>query len=140
MREVIARIVDGSDFLEFGAVRPADDLRLCRDRGRTGRHRRQQRPARPDGRTKAAQFIQRCCQPGTPIVYLQNTTGYIVGTEAEKGGMIKHGSKMIQAVSNATVPQITIDSAHRSAPAITACAVAPTIRASCSPGRTAGPP
>jgi geranyl-CoA carboxylase beta subunit len=41
-------------------------------------------------------------------VYLQNTTGYMVGVESEQGGMIKHGSKMIQAVSNATVPQLTI--------------------------------
>ena len=57
---------------------------------------------------KAAQFIQLCCQQGTPIVYLQNTTGYMVGTEAERGGIVKHGSKMIQAVANATVPQITI--------------------------------
>jgi acyl-CoA carboxylase subunit beta len=57
---------------------------------------------------KAAQFIQLCCQQGTPIVYLQNTTGYMVGTEAERGGIVKHGSKMIQAVANATVPQITV--------------------------------
>jgi len=43
-----------------------------------------------------------------PIVYLQNTTGYMVGREAEQSGIIKHGSKMIQAVANATVPQLTI--------------------------------
>jgi geranyl-CoA carboxylase beta subunit len=43
-----------------------------------------------------------------PIVYLQNTTGFLVGREAEAGGSIKHGSKMLQAVANATVPQITI--------------------------------
>ncbi len=48
------------------------------------------------------------CQLGYPIVYLQNTTGYMVGKDSEQGGMIKHGSKMIQAVTNATVPQITI--------------------------------
>jgi geranyl-CoA carboxylase beta subunit len=48
------------------------------------------------------------CQLGHPIVYLQNTTGYMVGKESEQAGMIKHGSKMIQAVANATVPQITI--------------------------------
>ena len=43
-----------------------------------------------------------------PIVYLQNTTGYMVGREAEQAGIIKHGSKMIQAVANATVPQLTV--------------------------------
>ena len=65
-------------------------------------------PITTKGSVKAAQFIQLCCQQGTPIVYLQNTTGYMVGTEAERGGIVKHGSKMIQAVANATVPQITI--------------------------------
>jgi geranyl-CoA carboxylase beta subunit len=48
------------------------------------------------------------CQAGTPIVYLQNTTGYMVGTEAERRGIVKHGSKMIQAVANASVPQLTL--------------------------------
>src|SRR5260221_10605933 len=48
------------------------------------------------------------CQAGTSIVYLQNTTGYMVGTEAERRGIVKHGSKMIQAVANASVPQLTL--------------------------------
>ncbi len=60
------------------------------------------------GANKATHFIQRCCQLGHPIVYLQNTTGYMVGRDSEQAGMIKHGSKMIQAVTCATVPQITI--------------------------------
>jgi geranyl-CoA carboxylase beta subunit len=60
------------------------------------------------GANKATHFIQWLCQLGQPLVYLQNTTGYMVGRESEEGGMIKHGSKMIQAVSHATVPQITI--------------------------------
>jgi geranyl-CoA carboxylase beta subunit len=60
------------------------------------------------GANKATHFIQRQCQLGQPIVYLQNTTGYMVGKDAEQGGMIKHGSKMIQAVTQATVPQITV--------------------------------
>jgi geranyl-CoA carboxylase beta subunit len=60
------------------------------------------------GATKAAHFIQACCQADMPIVYLQNTTGYMVGTQSEQGGIIKHGAKMIQAVANATVPQITL--------------------------------
>ncbi len=65
-------------------------------------------PIDADGASKAAQFIQLCCQANMPIVYLQNTTGYMVGREAEQAGIIKHGSKMIQAVANATVPQLTI--------------------------------
>ena len=65
-------------------------------------------PIDADGASKAAQFIQLCCQANMPIVYLQNTTGYMVGREAERSGIIKHGSKMIQAVANATVPQLTI--------------------------------
>ena len=65
-------------------------------------------PLDPAGATKATHFIQACCQAGLPILYLQNTTGYIVGRAAEEAGMIKHGSKMIQAVSNANVPQITL--------------------------------
>jgi len=65
-------------------------------------------PLDPAGATKATHFIQACCQAGLPILYLQNTTGYIVGKASEEAGMIKHGSKMIQAVSNATVPQITL--------------------------------
>jgi geranyl-CoA carboxylase beta subunit len=60
------------------------------------------------GANKATHFIQWMCQLGHPIIYLQNTTGYIVGKESEQDGMIKHGSKMIQAVTNATVPQVTI--------------------------------
>jgi geranyl-CoA carboxylase beta subunit len=60
------------------------------------------------GANKATHFIQACCQSGTPLLYLQNTTGYMVGRAHEQGGMIKHGSKMIQAVTNATVPQVTL--------------------------------
>jgi geranyl-CoA carboxylase beta subunit len=65
-------------------------------------------PLDPAGSNKATHFIQSCCQTGTPLLYLQNTTGYIVGKQSEQEGMIKHGSKMIQAVSNANVPSITI--------------------------------
>ena len=50
-------------------------------------------------RRKVAQFIQLCDQADLPIIFLQNTTGYMVGTEYEQAGMIKHGAKMIQAVS-----------------------------------------
>src|SRR5690606_11298545 len=65
-------------------------------------------PIDPAGATKAAQFIQLCNQSSTPIVFLQNTTGFIVGRHSEEAGMIKHGSKMIQALSNSQVPHITL--------------------------------
>ena len=109
MKEVIARIADDSDFLEFGANYGTATvcghiqlegwpLGVITNNG----------PIDVPGANKATHFIQSCCQSRTPIVYLQNTTGYMVGRAHEEAGMIKHGSKMIQAVTNATVPQITI--------------------------------
>jgi geranyl-CoA carboxylase beta subunit len=109
MREVIARIVDRSDFLEFGANYGAQTV--C---GHAAIHGiavgilTNDGSLDPAGANKATHFIQACCQTGTPLIYLQNTTGYIVGKASEQAGMIKHGSKMIQAVSNASVPSITI--------------------------------
>ena len=108
-REVIARIVDGSDFLEFKANLAPETLcgharlngHLVGILGNNG-------PIQPNGSTKAAQFIQLCDQSGTPLLFLQNTTGYMVGSAAERAGAIKHGAKMIQAVANARVPKFTI--------------------------------
>ncbi len=109
MREVLARLVDGSDFLEFKPLYGA--ATVCAQ-GAIDGHAvgfiTNNGPIDVAGANKATHFIQRCCQLGQPIIYLQNTTGYMVGVESEQGGMIKHGSKMIQAVSNADVPQITI--------------------------------
>ena len=109
VREVIARIVDGSEFLEFKAGYSTDTVcghAAIEDHrvgviGNNG-------PIQPTGSVKAAQFMQLCDQTGTPLVFLQNTTGYMVGTAAERAGAIKHGSKMIQAVANARVPKLTI--------------------------------
>ena len=109
VREVIARIVDDSDYLDFKTMygphtvcgQAAIEGHAVGLIGNNG-------PIHADGASKAAQFIQLCCQANMPIVYLQNTTGYMVGREAEQAGIIKHGSKMIQAVANATVPQLTI--------------------------------
>ena len=73
-----------------------------------------------------------------PLLFLQNTTGYMVGKEYEQGGIIKHGAMMINAVSNSTVPAPhRRASAPPTAPATTACAAGPTSRGSCSPGPTA---
>ena len=108
-REVIARLVDDSDFLEFKALYgPGTVCGHATLEGHALGILANNGPITPDGATKAGHFIQLCCQSGTPILYLQNTTGYMVGTAAERAGMVKHGSKMIQAVANATVPQLTL--------------------------------
>jgi 3-methylcrotonyl-CoA carboxylase beta subunit len=57
---------------------------------------------------KAAQFIQLCNVSRTPLIYLQNITGFMVGRSYEEEGIIKHGAKMINAVANSTVPQFTV--------------------------------
>lgn len=109
VREVVARVVDGSRFEDFKTRYGVSTVCLqasihgiaCGIIGNNG-------PIDPDGATKAAQFIQLCDQADTPIIFLNNTTGYMVGTEYEQAGMIKHGSKMIQAVSNTRVPRITL--------------------------------
>ncbi|CAJ4346267.1 acetyl-CoA carboxylase carboxyltransferase [Burkholderia pseudomallei] len=109
MREVIARLVDASDLLEFQpAYGPATVCVHARIHGMPVGIVTNNGPLDPAGATKATHFIQACCQSDVPLVYLQNTTGFIVGKASERAGMIKHGAKMIQAVSNATVPQITI--------------------------------
>jgi len=109
VREVVARLVDGSDFVDFkpgyGPGTVCLQARIfgqaCGIIGNNG-------PIDPNGAAKAAQFFQLCDQADLPIVFLNNTTGYMVGTEYERAGMIKHGSKMIQAVSNVRVPKISL--------------------------------
>jgi geranyl-CoA carboxylase beta subunit len=109
VREVIARLVDASDFLEFKALYAPDTVcGHARLHGHAVGLIGNNGPIQPQGSTKAAQFIQLCDQSGTPIVFLQNTTGYMVGRAAEQAGAIKHGSKMIQAVANARVPKFTV--------------------------------
>jgi geranyl-CoA carboxylase beta subunit len=108
-REVMARIVDDSEILDFkpnyGPHTVTVQARIYgQEVGIIGNN----GPIDPNGATKAAQFIQLCCQSDTPLVFLQNTTGYMVGKAAENAGMVKHGSKMIQAVSNAHVPRLTL--------------------------------
>jgi geranyl-CoA carboxylase beta subunit len=109
MREVMLRITDASDILEFKPLYGA--ATVCAQ-ARIGGHAvgliSNNGPIDVAGANKATHFIQWMCQLGHPLIYLQNTTGYMVGTDSEQSGTIKHGSKMIQAVTNATVPQITI--------------------------------
>lgn len=109
LREIMVRLVDEASLLEFKPLYGA--ATVCAQ-GSIAGHAvgfiGNNGPIDVPGANKATHFIQWMCQLGHPIVYLQNTTGYMVGKESEQGGMIKHGSKMIQAVTNATVPQITI--------------------------------
>lgn len=109
MREVMVRIVDASRVLEF---KPLYGAQTVCAQASIGGHPvgliSNNGPIDVAGANKATHFIQWMCQLGHPIIYLQNTTGYMVGKDSEQGGMIKHGSKMIQAVTNATVPQITV--------------------------------
>ncbi|MFC5610083.1 acyl-CoA carboxylase subunit beta [Variovorax soli] len=109
MREVIARIADNSEFLPFsesyGSATVCGHIRL---EGHAVGVITNNGPIDSDGAVKATHFIQACCQSRTPLLYLQNITGYMVGVAHEEAGIIKHGAKMIQAVTNATVPQITL--------------------------------
>ncbi|WP_419930975.1 acyl-CoA carboxylase subunit beta [Candidatus Poriferisodalis sp.] len=108
-REVIARVADGSRFEEFKA-RYGTTL-ICGWAsvhgypvgflGNNG-------PLFSDSSEKATQFIQLCNQQDIPLVFLQNITGYMVGKDFEQGGIVKNGSKMINAVSNSMVPHITV--------------------------------
>jgi len=109
-REVIARIVDGSEFDEFKPLYGSSLVTgwavlhgypigiLANARGILFSEESQ----------KAAQFIQLANQVSTPLLFLQNTTGYMVGASYEQAGMIKHGAMMINAVSNSRVPHLTI--------------------------------
>jgi acyl-CoA carboxylase subunit beta len=110
-REVLARVVDGSRFGEYkqrygtslvtgwASIHGYPVGVLANARG----------VLFSEEAKKAAEFILLANQSDTPLVFLQNTTGYMVGTEYERGGIIKDGSKMINAVTNSTVPHITMN-------------------------------
>jgi len=109
-REVLARVVDGSHFDEFKPLYGASLVTgwaaihgypvgvLANARGVLFGEESQ----------KAAQFVQLANAVDTPLVFLQNTTGYMVGKDYEQRGIIKDGAKMINAVSNSTVPHLTV--------------------------------
>jgi acyl-CoA carboxylase subunit beta len=112
-REVLARVVDGS---RFGEYKPRYGTSLVT--GWSSVH------GYPVGvlanargvlfseeAKKASEFILLANQSDTPLVFLQNTTGYMVGTQYEQGGIIKDGAKMINAVTNSAVPHITVNMA-----------------------------
>jgi acyl-CoA carboxylase subunit beta len=109
-RDVIARVVDGSELDEFKPLYGPSLVTgwaqlhgypvgiLANARGVLFSEESQ----------KAAQFIQLANQVDTPLLFLHNTTGYMVGEEYEQGGIIKHGALMINAVSNSTVPHLSV--------------------------------
>ncbi|MEE2773412.1 MAG: carboxyl transferase domain-containing protein [Pseudomonadota bacterium] len=109
VRELVARIVDDSSFIEFKPRYGISTVCLqtkifgvsCGVIGNNG-------PIDPNGATKATHFFQLCDHTNLPIIFLNNTTGFMVGKKYEHAGMIKHGSKMIQAVTNVTVPKISL--------------------------------
>jgi 3-methylcrotonyl-CoA carboxylase beta subunit len=109
MREILARTVDESRFMEFKTE--YGSTLVCGHAHLNGF------PVGilanngilfPDSANKAAQFIQLCNQERIPILYLQNITGFMVGRKYEEEGIIKHGAKMINAVANSTSPQFTL--------------------------------
>jgi len=108
-REVIARIVDGSRFSEFKPL--YGNTLIC---GWAHIHGYPVGVLANNGilfsesANKGAQFIQLCNQADIPLLYLQNITGFMVGTKYEQEGIIKNGAKMINAVSNSKVPAITV--------------------------------
>ncbi len=109
MREVIARIVDGSRFHEFKQAYGIQTLcGHARIHGASVGVLANNGPLDSAGSNKAAEFIQLCEQLGRPILFLQNITGFVVGRAHEEAGIIKHGAKLIQALSNASVPRLTV--------------------------------
>jgi acetyl-CoA carboxylase carboxyltransferase component len=108
-REIIARVVDGSRFSEFKPLYGSTivcgwahvhgfPVGILANNGILF----------SESANKGAQFIQLCNQTDTPLIFLQNITGFMVGAQYEQEGIIKNGAKMINAVSNSTVPAITI--------------------------------
>src|SRR5487761_339641 len=109
-REVLARTVDGSEFDEY---KPLYGTSLVTGWARVhgypvGVLANHRGVLFGEEAQKATEFILLANQTDTPLIFLQNTTGYMVGTSYEQGGIIKDGAKMINAVTNSTVPHLTI--------------------------------
>jgi acetyl-CoA carboxylase carboxyltransferase component len=110
-REVLARVVDGSDFDEY---KPRYGTSLVTGWARihgypVGVLANHRGVLFSEESKKAAEFILLANNADTPLVFLQNTTGYMVGQAYEQGGIIKDGAKMINAVTNSTVPHLTVN-------------------------------
>ncbi len=108
-REIIARVVDGSRFEEFKPrYGPTLVTGWAQIHGFSVGILASNGVLFSDSSQKAAQFIQLCNQTSTPLVFFQHITGYMVGRDYERGGIVKHGSQMINALSNSTVPHVTV--------------------------------
>jgi len=128
MRELIERLVDGSEFEEYkplygqtilcGYARidgwavgiVANQRKVVKAKGRTGQPAEMQMGGviYSDGADKAARFIMNCNQKKIPLVFLQDVTGFMVGSRSEQGGIIKDGAKMVNAMANSVVPKFTV--------------------------------
>ena len=109
IREVIARMVDGSEFQEFKALYgPTLVCGFAFIHGYMVGILGNNGILFSDSSLKATQFISLCDRQGIPLVFLQNINGYIIGREYERGGITKDGHKMVNAVSTATVPKFTV--------------------------------
>jgi len=109
MRPIIARIVDGSEFDEFKKLYgPEIVTGFARVNGYPIGILANNDVLRSTSALKAAHFIQLCNQRNIPILFLQNITGYMVGSVAERGGIAKDGAKMVRATANSRVPKYTI--------------------------------
>ena len=109
IREIIARIVDGSQFEEFKELY-GDTLvtGFGRIYGQNVGFVANNGVLFSESALKGAHFVELCSMRGIPLIFLQNITGFMVGREAESGGIAKHGAKMVMAVSCAKVPKITV--------------------------------
>ena len=107
--EIIARIVDRSEFHEFKAGY-GDTLitGFAELHGHTVGIIANNGVLFSESAMKGAHFIELCDQRGVPLVFLQNITGFMVGSEAERGGIAKHGAKMVTAVATTRVPKLTV--------------------------------
>ena len=109
VREVIARLVDASEFHEFKSL--YGQTLVCgfaHIEGQPAGILANQGILFSESALKAAHFIELCCQRGVPLVFLQNITGFMVGKRYEEGGIAKDGAKMVMAVANAEVPKFTV--------------------------------
>lgn len=109
MREVLARIIDGSQFQEFKAN--FGTTLICgfaRFHGHFAGILANDGILFSESAQKGAHFIELCCQRNIPIVFVQNITGFMVGKRYENEGIAKHGAKLVTAVSTANVPKFTV--------------------------------
>jgi 3-methylcrotonyl-CoA carboxylase beta subunit len=109
MREVLARIVDGSRFQEFKAN--FGTTLICgfaRFYGHLAGVIANDGVLFSESAQKGAHFIELCCQRGIPLLFVQNITGFMVGKKYENEGIAKHGAKLVTAVSTANVPKFTV--------------------------------